>query len=71
MSHRVTLSVPDDLYEKIEKWKDSLNLSKVFRIAISKEIKRKEVFQEKLKGVSSMEKTKEPPRRKPRQGIEW
>jgi predicted CopG family antitoxin len=71
MSPNVTLSFPDDLYEKIEKWKDSLNLSEVFRIAISKEIKRKEVFQKRLKGVSSREKPNEPPRRKPSRGIEW
>jgi hypothetical protein len=55
MSPRVTLSVPDYLYEKIEKWKASFNLSKIFQKAISEEIEKKEGFQKRLKEISSME----------------
>jgi len=35
---KVTLSVPDDLYAKIEEYKDHLNLSDIFRVAVSEEI---------------------------------
>jgi len=37
---KVTLSVPDDLYERIDALKDQLNLSEIFRVCVSQEIER-------------------------------
>lgn len=45
---KVTLSVPDDLYERIEALKDQLNLSEIFRVCVSQEI-------EKLAGTPNAE----------------
>lgn len=55
MSQKVTLSVPDDLYEKMQQWKDCFNFSGTFQDVISKEIQRKEDFQKRLTEDSSME----------------
>jgi hypothetical protein len=37
---KVTLSVPDDFYEMLEKYKDRLNYSDIFRRAVSEEIEK-------------------------------
>jgi hypothetical protein len=55
MSPKVTLSVPDDLFEKIEKWKGSFNLSKIFQRAIAEAIENKENFQKRLKEEPTMD----------------
>ena len=39
---KITLSVPDELYEKMKEWKSSLNFSRVFQNAVSGMIQRKE-----------------------------
>lgn len=49
MARKVTISVPDELYEKMSKWRDSFNFSQVFQNAITKMISRKEDFHQKLK----------------------
>ena len=49
MARKVTISVPDELYEKMSQWRDSVNFSKIFQNAVSKMIAGKEEFQEKLK----------------------
>lgn len=59
MSPKITISVPDALYEKIQKWKDSFNFSKVFQNAISNEIAKKERFQDKLKEDETIEEVLE------------
>jgi hypothetical protein len=41
---KITLSVPDDLYGKIEKHKDEINISEFFRHCVSKEIERLDSF---------------------------
>jgi predicted CopG family antitoxin len=46
---KVTLSVPDDLYEKLEKHKDRLNYSDIFRRAVSEEIEKVEEKGELIK----------------------
>lgn len=48
MAKKMTLSVPDDLYEKMLKWKDSLNFSNVFQRAMSALIQKKEDFQARI-----------------------
>lgn len=55
MTKKVTISVPDELHGKMEKWKDSFNFSKVFQGAISEAIQKKENFQTRLKEVTTME----------------
>jgi hypothetical protein len=47
---KVTLSVPDDLYARIDVHKDQLNLSEIFRVCVSEEI-------EKLEGKPNAEIT--------------
>jgi hypothetical protein len=37
---KVTLSVPDDLYARIDVLKDHLNLSEIFRVCVSEEIEK-------------------------------
>ncbi len=49
MSKKVTISVPDDLYEQLGKWRESFNFSKIFQNAISGVIQKKEDFQKKIK----------------------
>lgn len=39
---KITLSVPDNLHERIERYKDLLNLSEIFRICVSEELKKVE-----------------------------
>jgi hypothetical protein len=48
MSKRVTLSIPDALYRKLEEWRDSFNLSRVFQDALAEMIRRKESLMERL-----------------------
>ena len=48
MSPKVTLSIPEDLSKKMEKWKDKFNFSSVFQEAISKQIEKKEDFIKKI-----------------------
>jgi hypothetical protein len=55
MSKKVTISVPDDLSEKMEKWRDHFNFSQVFQDAISSLIQKKEEFQKRLKGDHDMD----------------
>jgi hypothetical protein len=55
MSPKVTLSVPKDLSEKMEQWKDKFNFSSVFQEAISKEINKKESYAKKIKENATME----------------
>ncbi|MBN1472443.1 MAG: hypothetical protein JW925_11735 [Syntrophaceae bacterium] len=46
---KITISVPDELYEKMKEWKSSLNFSKVFQNAVSGMIQKKEALTSKLK----------------------
>jgi len=55
MTKRVTVSIPDELHEKMEKWKDSLNYSGVFQEAITEVIDRKERFTADIKEGLNME----------------
>ncbi|MFP4364110.1 MAG: hypothetical protein ACLFR1_09595 [Spirochaetia bacterium] len=48
MSKKITISVPDFLFEQIEKWRKSFNLSKIFQEAVGEAIKRKEGLQARL-----------------------
>jgi hypothetical protein len=48
MTKKVTVSIPDFLHEKMEKWRQSFNLSKMLQDAISEAIQRKEDFQKRI-----------------------
>lgn len=49
MAKKVTVSIPDMLHEKMEKWRTSFNLSKMFQDAVAEAIQKKEDFQRRLK----------------------
>jgi len=48
MAKKVTVSIPDLLHEKMEKWRRSFNLSKMFQDAITEAIQKKEDFQRRI-----------------------
>ena len=48
MAKKVTVSIPDMLYEKMERWRRSFNLSKMFQDAVSEAIQKKEDFQKRI-----------------------
>jgi len=48
MTRKITLSIPDMLHEKMEEWRKSFNLSKMFQDALSDAIHKKEAFQKRL-----------------------
>lgn len=49
MAKKITISVPDDLYEKMTEWKSSLNFSKVFQNAVSGMIQKKEALTSRIR----------------------
>ena len=49
MAKKVTISIPDMLHEKLEKWRESFNLSKMFQDAVTEAIQRKEEFQKRIR----------------------
>jgi predicted CopG family antitoxin len=57
MTKKITISVPDDLYAKMDKWKKSFNFSGVFQDAIRERIQRKEDFQKRLESGFDREAT--------------
>ena len=48
MSKKITISVPDILFQKIDAWRQAFNLSHIFQEAISEAIKKKEEFQKRI-----------------------
>jgi gas vesicle protein len=83
MAKKVTLSVPDDLHEKMDKWRSSINFSKVFQKTINSIISTKEGFNKRLNEdadlssiLSRVKKEKEDIEEKYKQigkklGLEW
>ena len=55
MAKRTTISIPDDLYEKMEKWKGEINFSGEFQKHISELIEKKERYKKRLKEVETMD----------------
>ena len=49
MAKKVTVSIPDMLHEKMEKWRESINLSKMFQDAVAEAIQKKEDFQKRIR----------------------
>lgn len=54
MAKKVTISVPDDLHQKMSEWRESFNFSKIFQKAVSSMIQRKEEFQTRLRSNIDM-----------------
>jgi metal-responsive CopG/Arc/MetJ family transcriptional regulator len=54
MSKKITVSVPDDLHQKMTEWRESFNFSKIFQKAVSTMIQRKEEFQKRLRSSVDM-----------------
>ncbi len=48
MARKVTVSIPDLLHEKLERWRRSFNLSKMFQDAVAEAIQKKEDFQKRI-----------------------
>ena len=48
MAQKVTLSIPDMLSKKLDKWRKSFNLSKMFQDALLEAIQKKEEFQKRI-----------------------
>ena len=48
MSPRITLSIPEELSKKMEKYKEKFNYSRIFQEAISRKIRQKENFEKKI-----------------------
>lgn len=48
MTRKITLSIPDMLHEKMEEWRKSFNLSKMFQDALTEAIQKKEAFHRRL-----------------------
>lgn len=46
---KITISVPDDLYKKMQEWKSTLNFSKVFQNAMYEIIQKKEALKSKIR----------------------
>jgi hypothetical protein len=57
MTRKITLSIPDMLHEKLEGWRKSFNLSKMFQDALSDAIQKKEEFHKRLQDDLSMSET--------------
>ena len=55
MAKKITISVPDELHEKMQEWKKSLNFSRIFQEAISDLIQKKDNFKKRLKEDPDME----------------
>ena len=49
MSHRITISIPDELYKRLQNYKESINISKSCQKELSAEVKRKEDFLMRIK----------------------
>jgi post-segregation antitoxin (ccd killing protein) len=48
MAKRITISVPDDLHEKMTEWRSALNFSKVFQNAVANMIRKKEALRNRI-----------------------
>ena len=72
MSKKITISIPDELHEKMEKWKENFNFSRVFQEAIREKIQRQEDFKERIVGDPKMEEVIERLSTEKRQtGADW
>jgi len=48
MARKITLTVPDSLYQKIDHWRSGFNLSRIFQDAVTDAINKREAFQKRI-----------------------
>lgn len=68
MTKKITVTVPDHLHRKLEKWRPQINISKICQDALTIEIEKKERFQTKLAEEKSISEIWENADLKTRQG---
>ena len=56
MAKKITLTVNENLFAKIDEWRSSFNLSRLFQEAVSEAIKKKEEFHRMLTGTADIPK---------------
>lgn len=49
---RLNITVPDELYDRIEKWRDRLNLSRICQDAIGRELDKIEVIPDEVRKMN-------------------
>ncbi len=54
MARKVTISIPEVLHEKMNEWRNSFNLSKMFQETLAEAISKKEAFQKRLMEDTSL-----------------
>ena len=57
MTKKITISVPDELHERMGKWKGSFNFSRIFQKAMWEAIIKKENFIKRIKEDTGMAET--------------
>ena len=55
MAHRINLTVPAELKEKMDQWRDRLNFSKIFQAAAEQEITKRQAFLERKEKEESVD----------------
>jgi hypothetical protein len=48
---RLNITIPDELYERIETWRDRINLSRICQDAIARELEKLELVPEDVRGM--------------------
>lgn len=48
MARKINLTVPEDLWRKMQEWKDSFNYSRIFQEEVARQIRFEEEFQQRL-----------------------
>lgn len=54
MAKKITLSVPESLYQKISDWRSSFNLSQMFQDMVTEAIQKKEELQKRISEDTSL-----------------
>ncbi len=54
MAKKITLSVPESLYQKISDWRSTFNLSQMFQDMVTEAIQKKEEFQRRISEDSNL-----------------
>ncbi len=57
MAHKITLTVPDNLYREINRWRAAFNLSRIFQEAVSEAIRRKNEFEARFHREQTLTET--------------
>lgn len=55
MTKKVTISVPDELHEKMERWRNEFNFSRIFQDAVGEAIGDKDSIRKKVREDTSMQ----------------